>query len=96
MEYLDTKLSDSFKKIKKKVLKQYPNASTKMDLNGKFYLVDKNGFRILKDEFNIPNCDTIFEAWSKTLSMLWAKIIVVRNNNKFSDERLIKQSEKFL
>jgi len=96
MEYLDKKSFDSFKKIKKKLLKLYPGAATKIDGNGKFYLIDKNGFKILKDEFDIPNCNTIREAWEKTLSMLWTQIIVIRNNNKFSDDKIIKQSKKLL
>jgi len=87
-------LLKQFKKSKKYVLNIYPNSVLKITINQKYYLEDENGFRILREEYCIPDCNTPFDAWNKTHRVLWSKHIVDRNNKKFSDERIIRESSK--
>lgn len=94
MDYLDNKKTDNFFKIKHKLQKLFPNARVERSRSGKFYMVDENGYRILTEEYNIPDCNTIFDAWKKTLQMCWARVIVMRNNAKFSDEKIMKKIVK--
>lgn len=76
-----------FKKYKKYVLKLHPDSSLNINPEGKYYLLDSDGYRILQDEYNIPDCDTPYLTWEKTYNLLWSKHIVDRNNRKFSPER---------
>ena len=82
-----------FKKYKNSVIKGFPNATLKINTSGQYYIVDANGYRILQDEYCIPDCDTPFTTWEKTYNLLWSKKIIDRNNKKFSDERIINFSE---
>lgn len=83
-----------YQKNKKLVQKIFPNAKIKIDRFKKFYIVDKNGFKILQDEFSINNQLTIFDTWKKTAEMVWFKHIVEVNNARFSDERIFKSLKK--
>lgn len=56
---IDTK---KFKSLKRKVLKKYPNASTRIASDGKYYVVTGNGGSIGSD-FMIPNQDSVALAW---------------------------------
>jgi len=76
-----------FKKYKNYVSKLHPNPVLKINSNGKYYLIDSSGYRLLQDEYNIPDCDTPYLTWEKTYNLLWSKHIVDRNNRKFSPER---------
>ena len=77
-----------FNKYKDYILKKYPNSSLKI-FEGRFYVADATGARILRDEYNFPDSDSAYGAWKNTYDMLWSKHIVDRNNRKFSDERII-------
>jgi hypothetical protein len=83
-------LKDEFIRIKHKIQKQYPGASVKRDRFGKFYIVDGNGYKILQDEFEVPNTDTCLEAWVNSSVMVWYKHIIETNNQKFNDEKIFK------
>ena len=61
-------------RYKKYIFKYHPDAEIKLYEN-KFYLVDKNGFRILTDEYKVDS-KTIYAAWEKTYNMLWIKHII--------------------
>jgi len=87
-------LQKNFKYYKKYVNKLYPNSVLKISDKNKFYIVNENGFRILRDEYSIPDCDSVFETWKKTYELLWSEHIIDRNNKKFSDERLINFKSK--
>ena len=78
-----------FMKYKNYALKKFPEARLEMNLEGKFYVVDERGARILRDEYYMPEAETPFQAWKNTHDILWSKNIVDRNNRKFSDERII-------
>jgi len=60
------KRQKEFQKIKKKVLKKYPNASTRADSEGKFYLSDGFGGRV-GEEYMLPPTKTVWQAWEHAL-----------------------------
>jgi len=88
------KILSEVKRYKKYILKKYPNSILKITGNKKFYIVDSKGYRILKEEYKIPDGDNPYKTWKQTYMMLWSKHIVDRNNRKFSDERIIKYKNK--
>jgi len=51
-----------FKRIKNKVLKKYPLASTKMNASGKFIVSDGEGNTLL-DQYMIPPQQSVAMAW---------------------------------
>ncbi len=51
-----------FKKLKRKVLKKYPNASTQRSSDGKYFVSDGTGNALLT-EYMIPNQKSVGEAW---------------------------------
>ena len=51
-----------FKRIKKKVLNKFPNASTQRSSDGKFFVSDGVG-NALSTDYMIPNQKTVAEAW---------------------------------
>ena len=55
-----------FQKIKKKVLKKFPNATTQANSEGKYYLSDGFGGRI-GEEYMLPPAKTVWEAWEHAL-----------------------------
>lgn len=83
-----------FNKYKKYVLKLYPNSKLQINSEGKYYISDSSGKRLLQDEYSIPDCDTPYLTWEKTYNLLWSKHIVDRNNRKFSPERDIDFTSK--
>ena len=52
----------AFKRLKNKVLKKYPNASTRINEDGK-YFVSVGGDSSLLDEYMIPPQSTVAAAW---------------------------------
>ena len=76
-------------KYKSYIFEHFPESVLSMNQEGKFYIVDNRGARILRDEYCIPDSQTPLLAWKETHDMLWSKNIVDRNNRKFSDERII-------
>lgn len=50
-----------FKRLRNRIIKQYPNATTKIDSNGLFYVSDGSGR--LMSEYLIPPQKTVAEAW---------------------------------
>ena len=59
---MQMELKKKFIGLKKKVLTKYPNAKTKVDTNGKYYVSDGLGNRVGVD-FMIPPQDNVFDAW---------------------------------
>ena len=61
---------DNFQKVKKRVLRRYPEATTQMDSQGKYYVADKDGYDIMNrsiiDTLNSDQYDT----WGETESAL--------------------------
>ena len=55
-------IKKKFNRLKKKVQKRYPNAETRVDYNGKYYVSDGIGGRVGSD-FMIPPQENVFEAW---------------------------------
>lgn len=59
---MQVELKKKFNQLKKKVLKKYPNAKTKMDTQGKYYVSDGIGSHV-GVLFFIPPQDSVFDAW---------------------------------
>ena len=55
-----------FQKIKKKVLKRYPNASTQANTDGKFYLTDGVG-GVVGADYMLPATRCVWDAWEQAL-----------------------------
>ena len=51
-----------FKRLKNKVLKKYPNASTQQTSDGKFFVSDGVGNEVMT-EYMIPTQNTVAAAW---------------------------------
>jgi len=56
----------AFQKIKKRVLKRYPNASTKTNSDGRFYLTDGFG-GVIGEEYMLPPAKSVWDAWENAL-----------------------------
>lgn len=94
-ENLDNeRLQDYFKQIKKSVLKKFPNARTEINSNKEFYVVDENGHRILDDILLYPSQSNSFDAWHMVNEAIKARQIIDKNNQRFSDDKICKISEK--
>jgi len=52
----------AFKRLKNKVLKKYPNASTQRTTDGKYFVSD-GADNLLLDEYMIPPQSTVTAAW---------------------------------
>lgn len=83
-----------FNRYKRYVLKLYPDSELRRNSVGKFYIVDSNGRRLLREEYRIPDCDTPYDTWENTYSLLWSSNLIERNTRKFSDDKIITSSEK--
>jgi len=55
-----------FQKIKKKVLKRYPNASTQANSDGRFYLTDGFG-GVVGEDYMLPATRHVWDAWEQAL-----------------------------
>ena len=55
-----------FQKIKKKVLKQYPDASTRANSSGKFYITDGYG-GVIGEDYMLPATACVWDAWEAAL-----------------------------
>lgn len=87
-------LKHKFKQVKRVVQKQYPNATTAVDLDGRFYVADENGYRILRDMNLYPSQRDVYTAWIMVQQVTKIETIMNRNNQRFSDEKICKSSEK--
>ncbi len=77
-----------FAEIKRKVTKLYPDAQTKMDIFNRYYVVTKEGYKIIPDEGNIKNNDSVFGAWKNTLEYLSVNKILHVNDKRFSPHKI--------
>ena len=77
-------VKEKFDKIKLKINKYYPEAKTGKDIFSKYYVMDKNGHRILPDDSCMPNTKTVFEAWEVTLKYMTTNKIVNTNTEQFN------------
>jgi len=55
-----------FQKIKRRVLKKYPNATTKTNNDGRFYLTDGYG-SVIGEEYMLPPAKSVWDAWENAL-----------------------------
>jgi len=55
-----------FQKIKKKVLKKYPYASTQANIDGTFYLSDGYG-GVIGEDYMLPPTKSVWDAWEHAL-----------------------------
>ena len=60
------KRQKEFQKIKKKVLKRYPNASTRANIDGKFYITDGYG-GVVGEDYMLPPATRVWDAWENAL-----------------------------
>ena len=56
----------AFQKIKKKVLKRYPHATTQTNNDGRFYLTDGYG-SVIGEEYMLPPAKSVWDAWENAL-----------------------------
>ena len=56
----------AFQKIKRRVLKRYPNATTKTNSDGRFYLTDGYG-NVIGEEYMLPPAKSVWDAWENAL-----------------------------
>jgi len=88
------RLQDYFKQIKKSVLKKFPNAKTEMNSQKEFYVVDGSGYRILEDTLMYPAQKNSFDAWHIVNEAIKISQIIEKNNQRFSDDKICKISER--
>ena len=50
-----------FQKIKKKVLKRYPNATTRVNSDGRFYITDGHG-GVIGEDYMLPPAKCVWDA----------------------------------
>ena len=55
-----------FQKIKKRVLKKFPNATTQGTVDGRFYISDGLG-GVVGEEYMLPPAKTVWDAWEYAL-----------------------------
>jgi hypothetical protein len=55
-----------FQKIKRKVLKKYPNATTRANTDGTFYLSDGYG-GVIGEDYMLPPTKSVWMAWEHAL-----------------------------
>ena len=56
----------AFQKIKRRVLKRYPNATTRTNSDGRFYLTDGYG-NVIGEEYMLPPAKSVWDAWENAL-----------------------------
>ena len=77
---------EEFKKIKNEVIKKFPGAKTKIDVNGYYYVVDGNGYSLYRKQ--IKNSPNVFDAWNNVYRLSWInKNVIQRNDDKFNEEK---------
>ena len=100
---VDNISKERFLKAKKVIIKKYPGAHTMRDTQGKFYVATSSGRDICNlsvgqviDEYDFENEDDLFgfnTALNK-VATIKSHHVVNRNNNKFSDDKVIKKMAK--
>jgi hypothetical protein len=80
-----------FRKIKKKIQKVFPDATTITDSNGKYYISNGSGRRLIPEYLMIPNSKSVYGAWLNAERGLWYHHLLERNRLKFSDEKVMKK-----
>ena len=60
------KRQKEFQKIKKRVLKRFPNATTRGTLDGKFYISDGYG-GVVGEDYMLPPAKCVWDAWEFAL-----------------------------
>ena len=60
------KRQKEFQKIKKRVLKKYPNAATRGTTDGKFYISDGYG-GVVGEDYMLPPAKCVWDAWEYAL-----------------------------
>ena len=61
---------ENFEKVKKRVLRRFPGATTQMDSQGKFYVADKDGYDIMnRSIIETLNSDQ-YDTWDETEAAL--------------------------
>jgi len=60
------KRQKEFQKIKKRVLKKYPKATTQGTADGRFYLTDGYG-GVIGEDYMLPPSKTVWDAWEVAL-----------------------------
>ena len=86
IEQPEITVKEQLQLLKQKVHKFYPGAVTRMDIFKKFYVVTETGFRIVPDDANLPNTDTVIKAWKQIIDYLDINKIITINNNIFNSE----------
>lgn len=81
----------NFKKLKRRFAKKYPGVHTKKDEYGLFYVADGNGYRLIPDEYTVPNVKTVLEAWENVEFMLKVDTMLEKNRKRFSDEKVMRK-----
>jgi hypothetical protein len=79
-----------FLRLKKKVLNKYPNATTKITNDGKFYVSDGMGSYI-GEEFMIPPQDNVASAWHWAAETIRTSQNIMRTH---PDKMEFEQNEK--
>jgi len=78
-------MKEEFKKLKKRILKQYPEAKTMIDNSGKYYIIDKNKKKIIPENALFFNTITVYDAWKSIDIMLHTQKLL---DNSYTDEIL--------
>ena len=87
------RLQHNFQKIKKSIKKKFPDAVTRVDENGNYFIADGNG-RLLKDLELYPSQENVYDAWYVADHAIKVEKIIERNSERFSDDKIYKSMEK--
>jgi hypothetical protein len=79
-----------FRKLKKKILKIFPDAKTEV-IGDTYYVSDGNGRRLIPEYLMIPNSGCVYDAWFHAVKGIWYHGILERNRRRFSDEKVMKK-----
>ena len=81
-------------KLKRKVLKAYPDAHVRLMPNGSYEICTTNGYPIRKPELFLPENATVREAWERASFAIWFDGMVVKSFRAFSDDKMVKKITK--
>lgn len=88
------KQDKDFLKLKKRVLKAYPDAHVRLMPDGNYEICTANGYPIRKPELFLPENKTVREAWERASYAIWFDGMVTKSFRAFSDEKMSKKFEK--
>jgi hypothetical protein len=83
-----------FQKVKRFVQKRFPGASTVVNSDGFFSVVDSTGRAVVSEALYIPPAKTVREAWLQAKYCHWYSNMIRKSNNAFSDEKIYKKLAK--